>query len=212
MPARQLVATRQELLKLKTRTKSAKRGHSLLKDKRDSLMKQLFETMRQAHLLRTKFDQEYHQLYSQFQLANAQIDPKYLASLAETVTVNLNLFTKMENLMSVKIPKFESQVEGSPTQYSLVQTNAELDSSLSGLRQLIPDILKLIAIEHKALLLAKEIEKTRRRVNSLEYVIIPQLGHETKLVRNKLEEQARDTTTALMKVKQLIEAKEETSS
>jgi len=205
MPTQPSIATRQELLKLKTKTHNAQRGRSLLKDKRDSLMKHFFAIMKQAIELRQKFEHEYNPLFAQFQQASTQIDAQYLQTLSETVTVDLHIESSVKNLMSVKIPQLKSEVVGNPIQYSFSQTPAQLDTSLQGLRALIPDILKLIEYEYAALLLAREIEKTRRRVNSLDYVVLPELKRNTKTVRTKLEEQARDATIALMKVKAKME-------
>lgn len=204
MPTQQPIATRQELLKLKTKAKNAQRGRSLLKDKRDSLMKHFFTIMKQAIELREKFELEYNPLFAQFQQACAQMDSAYLKTLTETITVSLHIESSVKNVMSVKIPQLTSEVVGDPMQYSFAQTPAQLDTSLQGLRSLIPDILKLIEYEYAALLLAREIEKTRRRVNSLDYVVLPELQRHTKGVRSKLEEQARDATIALMKVKAKI--------
>ena len=204
MANQQPIATRQELLKLKNKTKNTQRGRSLLKDKRDSLMKQFFETMKTAMELRQRFEDRYGTAFGEFQQASAQMDSEYLQSLIETVTVQLHLSATTKSVMSVKIPELSSKVEGSPTEYSVSQTNALLDSSLQSLREMIPDILALIQAEYTALLLAREIEKTRRRVNSLDYVVIPELQQHTKAVRSKLEEQARDATIALMKVKAKI--------
>ncbi len=201
MPSQQPIATRQELLKLKTKLKNTSRGRNLLKDKRDSLMTHFFETMRQAIELRKNFEEKYADAFAQFQHASAKIDAMYLQTLKETVTVELRLDLDVKNIMSVKIPHLTSQVYGDPVQYSLLETNAQLDHSLHALRELIPDILKLIEYEYAALLLAREIEKTRRRVNSLDYVVIPELDQHRRVVSSKLEEQARDATIALMKVK-----------
>lgn len=205
MPTQMPIATRQELLRLKNKTKQASRGRSLLKDKRDSLMKQFFETMRVAIELRHTFEEKYAVAFAEFVQASSQIDTEYLATVVQTRTVRLELETSVKSVMSVKIPQLTSKVVGSPTEYSLVQTNALLDRGLVSLREMIPDILALIEAEYAAVLLAKEIEKTRRRVNSLDYIVIPELQSHIKGVRAKLEEQARDATIALMKVKQRYE-------
>lgn len=204
MASRQPIATRQELLKLKAKTKNAQRGRSLLKDKRDSLMKEFFDIMREAIELRQRFEDMYGVAFGQFQQAISQMDHEYLEALTKTVTVQVQVTATTKSIMSVKIPQLSSTVEGSATEYSLIQTNAQLDQSLQSLRNIIPDILALIQAEYAALLLAREIEKTRRRVNSLDYVVIPELHTHTKGVRSKLEEQARDATVALMKVKAKI--------
>jgi len=201
MSSQQPIATRQELLKLKTKLKNTRRGRNLLKDKRDSLMTHFFDTMRQAIELRKNFEEKYLLAFAQFQHASAKIDAMYLETLKETVTVELRLDLHVKNIMSVKIPHLDSRVYGDPVQYSLLETNAQLDQSLHSLRELIPDILKLIEYEYAALLLAREIEKTRRRVNSLDYVVIPEMANYRKIISSKLEEQARDATIALMKVK-----------
>jgi len=204
MPTTQPLATRQELLKLKNKTKQVSRGRSLLKDKRDSLMKHFFVIMKQAIELREKIENEYSSIFGQFQQASAQIDAEYLRTLTQTVTVSLEIQSSIKNVMSVKIPRLTSDVVGDPIQYSFSQTPAQLDMSVKALRNLMPDILRLIEAEYAALLLAREIEKTRRRVNSLDYVVLPELQQHTKGVRSKLEEQARDATIALMKVKAKI--------
>jgi V/A-type H+-transporting ATPase subunit D len=204
MASRQPIATRQELLKLKAKTKNAQRGRSLLKDKRDSLMKEFFDIMREAIELRQRFEDMYGVAFSQFQQAISQMDHEYLDALTKTVTVQVRVTATTKSIMSVKIPQLSSSVDGSATEYSLIQTNAQLDQSLLSLRNMIPDILALIQAEYTALLLAREIEKTRRRVNSLDYIVIPELQAHTKAVRSKLEEQARDATVALMKVKAKI--------
>jgi len=204
MASRQPIATRQELLKLKAKTKNAQRGRSLLKDKRDSLMKEFFDIMREAIELRQRFEDMYGVAFGQFQQAISQMDHEYLEALTKTVTVQVQVSATTKSIMSVKIPQLSSSVEGSATEYSLIQTNAQLDQSLQSLRTIIPDILALIQAEYAALLLAREIEKTRRRVNSLDYIVIPELNAHTKGVRSKLEEQARDATVALMKVKAKI--------
>ena len=201
MQTKQPIATRQELLKIKAKAKNAHKGRSLLKDKRDSLMKHFFATIQEAMALRANFEAKYSQAFLLFEQAGAQMDQKYLESLVATTGAKLSVTTTTKSIMSVKIPQLTSTITGSATEYSLSQTTATLDASLNALSALLPDILKLIEVEHAAVLRAKEIKKTRRRVNSLDYVVIPELEKNAKLVRSKREEQARDVTVALMKVK-----------
>ena len=202
MPAKQLIATRQELLKVRAKTKSAQKGKSLLKDKRDSLMKQLYEQMNRAMELRKTFDAAYLEAFELFQQAKSHIDPHYLAGLTQSATMNVGLVSTNTTSMGVTIPRLESTIQGSPTQYSVSTTPAQLDTSVLAL----PTLVQLLEAEYAALLLAREIEKTRRRVNALDYVLIPELQKNLKTIQSKLEEQARDVTVSLMKVKAKMKA------
>ena len=138
MPAKQLIATRQELLKVRAKTKSAQKGKSLLKDKRDSLMKQLYEQMNRAMELRKTFDAAYLEAFELFQQAKSHIDPHYLAGLTQSATMNVGLVSTNTTSMGVTIPRLESTIQGSPTQYSVSTTPAQLDTSVLALAQLLP--------------------------------------------------------------------------
>jgi V/A-type H+/Na+-transporting ATPase subunit D len=202
MPQTQPPATRQELLKLRRKLKRAARGRSLLKDKRDSLMKLFLQTIKEAIVLRGQFDDQYLVASRQFSQASVRINQDYLDSLAQTSTTKIAVQTGYKHLMGVKVPDLSGEVKGNFFSYSVMQTNARLDSALSTLQELLPVLLKLLEMEHTALLLAQEIEKTRRRVNALDNIVIPQMKAQMKDVQSKLEEHARSVTIGLMKVKQ----------
>lgn len=200
----QTPATRQELLKLKKKTKMAKRGWSLLKDKRDGLMRKFMETIHEAIELRRDFDEKYQDAYADFIQASLTLDDRYIQTLAETTSTEMRIHDSSKSIMGVKVKALEAQVHGDYLNHSMVDTNTKLDTSLEKLKLLLPDLLRLVEKEHTASLLAREIEITRRRVNSLEYVVIPQMQSQVKQIWSKLEEQARSTTISLMKVKQQI--------
>lgn len=200
----QIPATRQELLKLKKKTKLAQRGRSLLKDKRDGLMRQFLEIINQAIALRKSFDDKYLDALNDFSLASLNLDDEYVETVSKTTSTKIQISTKPKSIMGVKVASMEAKVVGDYLNYSLMDTNTKLDTSLEKLRGLLSDLALLVEKEHTAALMAKEIEVTRRRVNSLEYVVIPQMKDQVKEIWSKLEEQARSTTVSLMKVKQKI--------
>jgi len=195
-------ATRQELMRLRRKKKTAERGRKLLKDKRDSLMQTFLGIIRETIALRKTLDQHYLDILEEFRLAKLQMDEKYVDLLAKTPSTTIELFKEIRNVMSVRIPMLEIAVEGNFLNYGLLETNPHLDNALKSLRELLPQILKLVEKEYAAYKLAEEIEKTRRRVNALDYVIIPQVEGQIIYIRGKLEEQARQATVSLIKMKQ----------
>lgn len=198
----QLSATRQELLRLRKKTKTAIKGKTLLKDKRDSLMRQFMATIEEAIKLRHKFDRDYLDAKKIFNYSNLLMDENYLESLSKTPSVELSIETQATTVMSVRLPKLQVHITGDPISHSLYNTDASFDVSLGRLYKLLPDLILLIEKEHSALELAKEIEKTRRRVNALDYVVIPELKASIREVQAKLEEQNRFTVVSLIKLKQ----------
>lgn len=199
--------TRQELLKLKAQLKTAQRGHALLKDKRDSLIKIFLGIIKEALVLRKKVDEQIISAFEHYAFASAASSRDTLMALAKNAHAEVNIGLTKKNIMGVKVSSLDFEVQGDPLSYSLLETTADLDKGLLVLKELMPDLMKLAELEYTAQLLAEEIEKTRRRVNALEHVIVPRMKRDMKFIQATLEELARQQTVTLIKLKQrMIEA------
>ena len=200
--------TRMELSRLKGRLKTAVRGHKLLKDKRDELMKQFLEIVRKNRELRAKVEKGLEQANAAFTVAAALMSPEMLEQALLYPKQSVELDMKFKNIMSVNVPvyKFHTRNED-PSEiypYGFAQTSGELDTALDALANVFQDMLELAQIEKTMQLLAEDIEKTRRRVNALEYVMIPDLQQNIRYISMKLDENERGNTTRLMKVKDMV--------
>jgi V/A-type H+-transporting ATPase subunit D len=210
MARRQVNPNRMELLKLKRQLITARRGHKLLKDKRDELMRQFLDLIRQNQSLRQQVEALLADASKQMLLARAVMQPEVLetALLAGRDSLSLSVYTR--NITSVNVPVFAAPFEMSGTlenlPYGLASTAGELDQAVTALNKALPVMIKLAEIEKSAQLLADEIEKTRRRVNSLEYVLIPELQDSIRSISMKMDENERGNLTRLMKVKDMIVA------
>lgn len=200
--------TRQELLKLKVKLKTAQRGHKLLKEKRDGLMKSFMAIIREAKKLREEIDNELGKGFFSYIFFSAKMRQSAIKEALLIPTKKVRLEAKTKNVMGVDVPVFEYQEEGDFLSYDLATTSTSLDRALETFSTALQKMVKLAEIEHSAKLLAEEIEKTRRRVNALEYVFIPNMKETLKYIQNKLNEQERGTIITLMKVKDLITASE----
>ena len=208
MAVLQVNPTRMELTRLKKRLSTSMRGHSLLKDKRDDLMKKFLELVRRNKELREQVESRMMDVYEGFAIASAVMSPQMLEEALmlpkEQVTVEIG----SQNLMSVSVPVFNFQRagggEGDIYPYGFTSTSGELDDSVAALSQVLPQLLELAQMEKSAQLLAEEIEKTRRRVNALEYVQIPTLQATIKSISMKLDENERGNTSRLMKIKDMM--------
>jgi V/A-type H+/Na+-transporting ATPase subunit D len=200
--------TRMELLNLKNRLKSAKRGHKLLKDKQDGLMQKFMEIIREAKATRREVEEKLSKAFKNFMFASSMMLPEILqtALLYPSAKVDLEVHTK--NVMSVHIPYFKIHQEGDILNYGYFQTSAELDMALSAFQDVFPLLIKLAEIEKQAERLAAELETTRRRVNALEYKLIPDLQETLKFISMKLAEAERSTIVSVMRIKAMIEAQE----
>ena len=200
--------TRMEQTRLKRRLVTARRGHKLLKDKRDELMRQFLEIVRHNLQLRKKVEKALEKAHASFTIASAVMSPEMLeeALMYPKQSVSLELSTK--NIMSVNVPVYRFKMKSdNPSEifpYGFATTSGELDDAVLYLSQTLNDLLELAQSEKAAQMLALEIEKTRRRVNALEYVMIPQLIETIRFIRMKLEENERGNTTRLMKVKDMM--------
>ncbi len=206
--------TRMELNLLKKRLKMAERGHKLLKDKRDELIRQFLILVRKNKELREHVEKELSAAFARFLLARAVMSAENLEEALMYPTKKLSLEINKQNIMSVYAPKFswveEESGRGENSSiypYGFVDTSAELDISIETLSGILPRLMELAEVEKAVQLLAEEIEKTRRRVNALEYILIPKLGDTIKYITMKLDENERGALTRLMKIKDIVRAK-----
>ena len=208
MPSTTINPTRMELTRLKGRLKTAQRGHKLLKDKRDELMKQFMDVVRENRALRKRVEEGLMRAHGSFTVAAALMSPEMLEQSLMYPKQSVELEMTFQNIMSVDVPEYHfktrSQDPGEVYPYGFAQTSGELDDAVDAMSQVFQDMLKLAQIEKTAQLLAEEIEKTRRRVNALEYVVIPEMQRNIRYITMKLDENERGNTTRLMKVKDMV--------
>lgn len=208
MASTQVNPTRMELTRQKKKLATATRGHKLLKDKRDELMRQFLELVRENKALREKVEKGIEAVNKNFVLARASSSDQVLntALLAPKQEVYLEADTK--NVMSVEIPVFSTSTrsadQGDIFSYGFAFTSSDLDDAVQSLQELLPDMLRLAEVEKSCQLMAAEIEKTRRRVNALEYVMIPDAQEKIRYITMKLDENERSTQIRLMKVKDMM--------
>ena len=208
MASTAIIPTRMVLNQLKGRLKTARRGHKLLKDKRDELMRQFMEIIRKNMDLRVRVEEGLTAAFSSMQVASSIMSPEMLeqALLYPRQSVELQLAYK--NIMSVNVPQYTFKTKSNdPAEiypYGFAQTSGELDDALEQLAKVFNDMLELAEIEKTMQLLAQEIEKTRRRVNALEYSTIPTLEENIKYITMKLEENENSTKVRLLKVKDMV--------
>ena len=202
--------TRMEMKKLQSRYTTARRGHKLLKDKRDELMKQFLEVVREDKSLRERVERALETYYRGFSVASASANPKMLEEALICPKKEGSLEVTYKNMMSVTVPEFSYSEAGSEEaaaqsfNYGLAFTSGDLDVSLRELGGILEDLVRMAELEKQAQLLAEEIEKTRRRVNALEYIMMPQYLAAIKTIKMKLDENERGNTTRLMKVKDMM--------
>lgn len=203
--------TRMELRRLKNRLKTAVRGHKLLKDKADEMVRRFMLYIRENKRLREEVEGELKASLNSFMLARAVSSDAVIEEAVAMPGTSVKLRTSSKNIMSVEVPVFEIE-EGETSElypYSFAGVTSELDDSIASLSRLMPKLLKLAEVEKTCNMLADEIEKNRRRVNALEYVMIPQLEETIKYISMKLDENERGATTRLMKVKSMLEQRQD---
>lgn len=202
--------TRMELSRLRKRLQVAVRGHKLLKDKQDELMKKFIDLIKQNNELRMDVEKELTQSLRGFMMAKAVMSPEMLEEAIIMPAEKISLDVSRKNIMSVNVPVMKFVREGSENSsiypYGYAQTTGELDSAIKKLYEIMPHLLELAEVEKTCQLMADEIEKTRRRVNALEYVMIPQLEETISYITMKLDENERGNLTRLMKIKSMMEA------
>lgn len=199
--------TRMELTRIKRRLVTAKRGHKLLKDKRDEMVRQFILLVRENAKLRKQVEQELQGALADFALARAVMDRQALEEAVMYPARSAAIQLGWKNILSVHVPSItpiQGTAKESALPYGLAETSADLDDAIATLAALLPKLLKLAETEKACDLLADEIEKTRRRVNALEYVMIPQFEETIRFITMKLDENERGSLTRLMKVKDMI--------
>ena len=200
--------TRMELKKTKARLKTAVRGHKLLKDKRDELMRQFLQIVRENKALREKVEKGLEDAMASMAQASRLMSPEILEQSLLCPKQGVEVDIQLRNVMSVNIPEYEFHTRTDAAEdiypYGYAMTSGELDETLEQLSLVFRDMLELARAEKSMQLMAAEIERTRRRVNALEYVMIPQMEETIRFITMKLEENERSTTTRLMKVKDQI--------
>ena len=203
-----ITPTRMVLNQMKGRLKTAVRGHKLLKDKRDELMRQFLDVVRRNRELREKVEAGLTEAFAALSVASAVMSPDMLEQSLIYPRQSVSLDVSYRNVMSVNVPVYDFQTRsaepGEIFPYGFAQTSGELDDALAALSGVFQDMLELAQVEKSMQLMAQEIEKTRRRVNALEYVMIPDLRKNIKYIAMKLEENENSTKVRLMKVKEMV--------
>lgn len=199
--------TRMELSILKERLKTATRGHKLLKDKQDELMRQFIMKIKENNELRKKVEEQLTSAMQDFVLAKSMKSDQMVQEIFSLPAKEVSLQVRYDSVMSVKVPKFNYEIEDqaldSEFPYSYVATTSDMDQAIESVNESLTDMLRLAEIEKGCQLMADEIEKTRRRVNALEFRTIPQLEETIYFIEMKLEEAERAQVTRMMKIKDM---------
>lgn len=199
--------TRMELSKLKKRLKTARRGHKLLKDKRDEMVKQFLELVKKNRELRLEVEKELAAVHASFSVAASVMSPQAIEEALIYPKQGIELETSDKNIMSVIVPQFSYTLKSAEADiypYGFAFTTGELDAAVNGMATITDKLVELAQTEKSVQLLSAEIEKTRRRVNALEHVMIPDLELTIKSITMKLDENERGNLTRLMKVKDMM--------
>ncbi|MBG9988498.1 V-type ATP synthase subunit D [Aerococcaceae bacterium DSM 111176] len=199
--------TRGELAKLKDRLSLATRGHKLLKDKQDELMRQFIILIRQNNELRQSVEAKLVAAMQEFTLAKTLETDQIVQEIFSVPNKEVDLYIDEETIMSVGVPRFHIDVSDtakkSDMEYSYLASNSGMDDAIEATESSLNELLELAEIEKTCQLMADEIEKTRRRVNGLEYQTIPNLEETIHFIEMKLEEAERASITRMMKVKDM---------
>lgn len=196
--------TRMELLKLKKRLVLARRGHKLLKDKQDELMRNFLSLIEEIKELRLTVEIELFQAYGSFLIARSTMAREFLDEALMFTQLKANLEVVYVPLLNLRVPRYSLKIEGDYFSYGLFTTSMELDKALKRYRELIPKMVELAEKERTLEMLSYEIERTRRRVNALEHILIPNIIETIAYISMKLEEQERSNLTRLMKIKDIV--------
>jgi V/A-type H+-transporting ATPase subunit D len=197
-------ATRMELLRLRKRLRLADRGHKLLKRKQDELMRQFLELIEKIGDLRKEVEDRLATAHRGFLMARSVMDSESMEEAIMFPNQKLTLNVSALPVMNLRLPQFDVSSQGKVHSYGLLNTSAELDSALAEYSELLPEMLRLAQIERSVELLASEIETTRRRVNALEYILIPNLKDTIKYIKMRLDEMERSNLSRLMRVKEIV--------
>ncbi len=199
-------ATRMELLRLRKRVVLAKRGHRLLSEKRDEISRQLIQIAREIQPLRKRVEEALLQTCRRFMLARASMEPEDVRAALAVPTKKLSLGLEFASVMNVRVPRLLKEISGGILCYGYGTTSGEMDIALLALERAFDLLIELAEKEKQARLLATELQMTRRRVNVLEHVVIPELHQTIKFIFDKLAEAERDNISRLMKIADIIRA------
>ena len=203
-----ITPTRMMLKQLKGRLKTARRGHKLMKDKRDELMRRFMDIVKLNKQLRERVESGLTASFASLQVASAIMSPEMLEQALLYPRQSVGLGVTFKNIMSVNVPEYSFHTKNNdPSEiypYGFAQTSGELDDALEQMAKVFEDMLELAQVEKTMQLLAEEIERTRRRVNALEYVMIPELEENIRYITMKLEENENATKVRLLKVKEMV--------
>ena len=199
-------ATRMELLRLRKRVALASRGHRLLSEKRDEISRRLIKIARQIQPLRQRVERELLETCRRFMLARATMEPEHTKAALEVPTKKFSLAITFASVMNVKVPQLTKEIAGEIICYGFATTSGEMDAALLALERALDSLIELAEKEKQARLLATELQMTRRRVNVLEHVVIPELHETIRFIFDKLAEAERDNTSRLMKITDIIRA------
>ena len=208
MASSTITPTRMELNRLKKKLQTAVKGHKLLKDKRDELMRQFMDLARENMELRLKVEAGIKAANANFVIAKSAMSEQILQEALMAPKQEVSIEVGSKNVMSVDVPVFDAKTKTADANdifsYGFAYTSGDLDAAVQSLSDILPDMLRLAEIEKSCQLLAAEIEKTRRRVNALEHVIIPESQENIHYISQKLSENERSTQTRLMKVQDML--------
>ncbi|MCL2212669.1 MAG: V-type ATP synthase subunit D [Oscillospiraceae bacterium] len=211
MPILNVNPTRMELSRMKDRLSVAQKGHRLLRDKRDEMMRRFLLLVREARQLRGQVEADIAAAMQQMELASSRMQPQRLDSALLLSTKSARLTVSSQNIMGVNVPIYAAEYAGegaSALSYGYAFTTEALDEAVTSLSDLLPHMLRLAELEKSVQMLSAEIEKTRRRVNALEHVMIPNYVDTVKHITMRLDENERGNLTRLMKVKDMMVEKE----
>lgn len=198
--------TRMELLRLKKRILLAQRGHRLLKDKQDELIRQFMPLVKETVSLRKEIEEGLKKAFQSFIIARMLLPPEFVEEALMWPGEKISLEISYKYIVGVRVPEYKIKKEGDIHNYGLATTSFELDIALKAYSDLLPFLVRLASFEKTLELLAAEIERTRRRVNALEYIFIPNLEETIKYITMKLSEMERADLTRLMKIKEIVRA------
>ncbi len=202
--AMQVNATRMVLLNLKKRLNIAKRGHKLLKQKQDELLRVIQKTINLLASMRKEVEEQLIKALRQFFLARAYQDKDIFEGSFLLLDTDIELSLEKEKVMNVPLPKYQKSMKGEIVSYGFAMTSPTLDVALSGLMKVFERLIEMAQLEKRITLLAKEMDKTRRRVNALEYILIPEIESRVREINMKLEEREREKNSRLMIIKDVI--------
>jgi len=207
MAKKRVNATRMELLRLRRRAVLAKKGHKLLKDKLDGLIQKILDMVKNHRHLSSALEEELIVIFQKLILASAQAGPEnlYAATLLPASQISVDI--TLQNIMGVKIPKYELKMEGETLPYGWANMPAELDQALHDFREVLARLVKLAELNKAILVTASTIIEIKRRVNALEYILIPELDAAVRYIRMKLSEMERSNIVSLMKIKDIVRAR-----